>query len=116
MCPVHYHGETQEEDSNVTSKASYNSDTKPSYSMDKIQTVIKPLGMGEYFSTIQYNNSDDAILAWENSHVNIVEAEVESEVEPPYQTNSEELMENLSHSYLSNFKLSKSEYKYEFRN
>ena len=34
---------------------------------------------------------------------------MQSEVEPPYQTDSEELMKNLSHSYLPNFKLSKSE-------
>ena len=109
MYPVQYHGQTQEKDSDVTSEASYNSDTEPSYSVGKIQPVIKPLGMDEYFSTFQNNDFDDAILAWENSPVNIVEVEVESKVEPPYQTDLEELMENLSHSYLPNFKLSKSE-------
>ena len=90
---VQYHGETQEEDSDVTSEASYDSDTKPPYSVGKIQLVIKPLGMGEYFSTFQNNDSDDAILTWEKSPINIVEAKVESEVEPPYQTDLEELME-----------------------
>ena len=30
---------------------------------------------------------------------------MEAEIEPPYETDSEELMENLSHSYLPNFKL-----------
>ena len=110
MYPVQYHGETQEEDSDVTFEASYDSDTEPSYSMDKIQPVIKPLGMGEYFSNFQNNDFDDAILAWENSPINIVEAEVESEVGSTYQTDSEELMENFSHSYLPNFKFNTSEY------
>ena len=91
MYSVQYHGKTQEEDSNVTSKDSYDSDTKPSYSVDKIQPVIKPLGMGGYFSNFQNNDFDDAILAWENSPINIVEAEVESKIEPPYQTDSEEI-------------------------
>ena len=109
MYPVQYHIETQEEDLDVTSDASYDSNIEPSDSVGKIQPVIKPLGMDEYFSNFQNNNSDDAILAWENSPVIIVKAEIESEIESPYQTDSEELMENLSHYYLPNFKLSKSE-------
>ena len=53
----------KKDDSNVTSEASYDSDTEPSYFVNKIQPVIKPLGMDEYFSNFQNNDSDEAILA-----------------------------------------------------
>ena len=108
MYLVQYHEETQEEDSDITFEASYDFDIEPSYYVGKSLLIIKPLGMGEYFTNFENNDSDDAILAWKNSPVNVIEAEIESEPEPPHQIDSEELMENLSHSYLPDYKISKS--------
>ena len=93
----------------MTFEASYDFDTKPTYYIDKDPPVIKHLGMDESFTNFENNDFDDAILAWENSPFNVVEAEAESKPKP-HQTDLEELMENLFHSYLPNFKISKSEY------
>ena len=59
----------------------------------------------------QIEDSDDEILAWENAPVfNITtEVEVESELEPLYIMDSDELNENLSYSYLPELQPPKNE-------
>jgi hypothetical protein len=58
--------------------------------------------MGEYNEPLNEKDSDTAILNWENSLVFGIIAEPEYEIEPPYQTDSEELIENFSYtSYLN---------------
>ena len=59
----------------------------------------------------QIEDSGDEILAWENASVfNITsEVEVESEPEPPYITDLDEMNENLSYSYLPELQPPKSE-------
>jgi hypothetical protein len=66
--------------------------------------------MGEYFQPLtMVDDSDNAILAWQNSPVLNITAEIESDQEPPYETDSEELQENMSHTYLPDFKTTKSD-------
>ena len=50
----------------------------------------------------QVEDLDDEILAWENAPVFNITSEVvvESDPEPPYITDSDEMNENLSYSYL----------------
>jgi hypothetical protein len=76
--------------------------------ISKEQPTFKRIGMGEYVQLFKEEDSDDAILDWENSLVFMVTAEQESDVEPPYQTDSEELIENMSHAYLPDLKPPKS--------
>ena len=47
-------------------------------------------------------------LNWENSPLFGITVEPESEDEPPYQTDSDELLENLSHTSLPKLRTSKS--------
>ena len=66
----------------------------------------------------QVEDSDDEILAWENAPVfNITsKVEVESDLEPPYITDSDEMNKNLSYSYLLELQPPKSECGNEFEN
>ena len=62
--------------------------------------LFKSLSPGEYFiSKNQIEDLDNEILAWENASVfNITtEVEVESEIEPLYITDLDEINENLSY-------------------
>jgi hypothetical protein len=66
--------------------------------------------MGEYFQPLtMIDDSDNAILAWQNSPALSITTEIESEPEPPYETNFEELQENMSHTYLLDFIATKSD-------
>ena len=64
--------------------------------------------MGEYIGSLNEEDSDDAILNWENSLVFGIIVESESEIKPPYQTDSDEFIENLSHTSLPKLRTSKS--------
>jgi hypothetical protein len=64
-----YRGETQEDDTNITSDNSYDWDSKGER-YEPIKHVVTTsksyycLGLGEYFTTlVDPNDSDDAILA-----------------------------------------------------
>jgi hypothetical protein len=47
--------------------------------------------MGEYFQPLtMVDDSDNAVLAWQNSPVLNITAEIESDLEPPYETDSED--------------------------
>ena len=102
-----YHGETQDEESEETSDDSYGSEKETTNYITRERPLFKSISPGEYFmSKNQIEDSDDEILAWKNAPVfNITsEVEVESEPEPPYISESDEMNENLSHSYLPKFK------------
>ena len=112
MYPTQYHGETQNEESKETLDDPYDSKRETTNYITRERPFFKSLSPGEYFmSKNQIEDSDDEILAWENALVfNIViEVEVESELEPLYITDSNELNENLSYSYLPELQPSKSE-------
>jgi hypothetical protein len=88
MYPPIYRGETQEEDTNVTSKNSYDSDSEGEIyePIKNVTTYPKPyhcLGLGEYFTPlVDPNDSDDAILAWQQSEVHNISIQEDSELEP----------------------------------
>jgi hypothetical protein len=107
MYLTNYQGETQEEESEFTLGNSYeNSESTNLVNRDH----FKPIGMGEYFQSLtMVDDSDNAIFAWQNSPVLNITTEIESEQEPPYETDSEELQENISHTYLPDFKATKSD-------
>jgi aconitase A len=66
--------------------------------------------MGEYFQPLTIaDDSDAAILAWQNSPGLNIASEIKSKIEPPFETDSEELQENMSHTYLPDFKAPKND-------
>jgi hypothetical protein len=71
MYPPIYRGETQEDDTNVTSDNSYDSDSEremyePIKHVASNSKSYRCLGLGEYFTPlVDPNDSDDAILAWQ---------------------------------------------------
>jgi hypothetical protein len=71
MYPPIYRGETQEDDTNVTSDNSYDSDLEremyePIKHVASNSKSYRCLGLGEYFTPlVDPNDSDDAILAWQ---------------------------------------------------
>jgi hypothetical protein len=75
MYPPIYRGKTQEDNTNVTSDNSYDSNLeREMYEPIKhVATTSKSyhcLGVGEYFiPLVDPNDSDDAILAWQQSEV-----------------------------------------------
>jgi hypothetical protein len=75
MYPPIYREETQEDDTNVTSDNSYDSDSEGEMyePIKHVATTSKSyqcLGLGEYFTLlVDPNDSDDAILAWQKSEV-----------------------------------------------
>jgi hypothetical protein len=96
MYPPIYRGEIQEEDTNVTSDNSYDSDSEGEM-YEPIKHVAfnsKPyhcLGPGEYFtSLIDPNDSDDAILAWQQSEVCNIRIQEGSELELEFESDSKE--------------------------
>ena len=112
MYPIQYHGETQDEESEETSDDSYGSEKESTNFITRERPLFKSLSPGEYFmSKNQVEDLDDEILAWENAPVfNITsEVEVESDPESPYITDSDEMNENLSYSYLPELQPPKSE-------
>jgi hypothetical protein len=108
MYPTPYHGETQEEDTEVTTSNTYGSESESTKLITREHPTFKNIGLGEYIEPLNEEDSDTAILNWENSPVFGIIAEPESEIEPPYQTDSEELIGNLSHTSLPKLKTSKS--------
>ena len=108
MYPTQYHGETQEEDTEVTTSNICGSKSESTKLIIREQPTFKNIGQGEYIELLNEEDSDTIILNWKNSLVFGITAEPESEIEPPYQTHSEELIENLSHTSLSNLKTFKS--------
>ena len=112
MYPTQYHGETQNEESEETSDDPYDSERETTNYITQERPLFKSLSPGEYFmSKNQIEDSEDEILAWENALVfNITsEVEVESKPEPLYITDSDEMNENLSYSYLPELQPPKSE-------
>jgi hypothetical protein len=75
MYPTQYHGETQEENTNVTTSNTYWSENESTKMISKEQPTFKRIGMGEYVQLFKEEDSDDAILDWENSPVFMVTAE-----------------------------------------
>ena len=97
MYPPIYKRETQEEDTNVTSKNSYdsNSDGERYEPIKHVAIHSKPyhcLGPSEYFiPLIDPNNSNDAILAWQQLEVCNISIQEGSKLEPKLESNSKEL-------------------------
>ena len=108
MYPTPYHGEIQEEDTEVTTSNTYGSESESTKLVAKEQPTFKSIGLGEYIVSLNEDNLDDAILNWENSPVFGITIKPESEDELPYQTDSEELIENLSHASLPKLRTPKS--------
>jgi hypothetical protein len=108
MYPTKYHGKTQEEDTEVTTNNTYGSESESTKIINSKQPMFKCIGLGEYIQPFEEEDSDAAILKWENSPIFIVTVEQESEPEPLYQTDSKELIENLSHARLPDLKPPKS--------
>ena len=107
MYPTFYQGETQEEKIEFTYGNSY----KDSESTNRVnKDHFKPIGMEEYFQPLtMVDDFDNAILAWKNSPILNITVEIESDQEPSYETNYEELQENMSHTSLPDFKATKSD-------
>jgi hypothetical protein len=103
-----YHGETQEEDTEVTTSNTYVSESESTKLITREHPTFKSIGLGEYNEPLTEEDSDTAILNWENSPVFGIIAESESETKPPYQTDSEELIENFSYTSLPKLKTPKS--------
>jgi hypothetical protein len=99
--PPIYRRETQEEDTNVTSENSYDSDSEGEMyePIKHVTTYPKPyhcLGLGEYFTPlVDPNDSDDAILAWQQSEVHNISIQEDSELEPELESDSKEMEEFL---------------------
>ena len=98
MYPPIYREETQEEDTNVTSDNSYDSDSEgemyePIKYVASNSTPYTCLGPSEYFTPlVDPNDSDNAILAWQQSVYNISIQEG-SELEPECAFDFKELEE-----------------------
>ena len=96
LYPTTYHGETQEEGTSVTSENPSENDGE-SNEEEQTQKVTKELpyksiGLGEYFIPLaNIDDSDDAILAWENSKVLNVSVENNSELEPELPSDNQEM-------------------------
>jgi hypothetical protein len=97
MYPPIYRGETQEEDTNITSDNSYDSDSeREMYEPIKhVASNLKSyqcLGLDEYFTPlVDPNDSDNAILAWQQSEVCNISIQEDSEPEPEFESDSKEL-------------------------
>ena len=103
MYPTQYHGETQNEESKETSDDPYDYERETTNYITRERPLFQSLSPMEYFmSKNQIEDSDDEILAWENAPVFNITSEVEVESEPKslYITDSNEMNENLSYSYL----------------
>jgi hypothetical protein len=108
MYPTKYHGETQDEDTDVTTSNTYGFESESTKIVNNEQPMFKCIGLGEYIQPIEEEDSDAAILKWENSPVFIITTEQEFEPESPYQKDSEELIENMAHARLPDLKPPKS--------
>ena len=108
MYPTPYHGEIQEEDTEVTTSNTHGSESESTKLVAKEQPTFKSIGLGEYIVPLNEDDSDDAILNWENSLIFGIITEPEYEDEPPYQTDSEEFIENLFHASLPKLRIPKS--------
>jgi hypothetical protein len=101
MYPPIYRGEIQEEDTNVTSDNSYDSDSEgkryePIKHVASNSKTYHSLGPGEYFTPlIDPNDSNDAILAWQQSEVCNISIQEDSELELECESDSKELEELL---------------------
>ena len=62
MCPTPYHGETQEEDIEVTTSNTYGSESESTKLVTKEQPTFKSIGLGEYIGPLNEEDSDDAIF------------------------------------------------------
>jgi hypothetical protein len=103
LYPTFYHGETQEEDSNITSKNPSDTD-EGSSGEEQTQTVSKELpyrcvGLGDYFIPLNnIDDLDDAILARENSEVLNISIAESSELEPEQPSDTQELVDLFAYS------------------
>jgi hypothetical protein len=107
MYPTPYHGKTQEEDTEVTTSNTYGSESESTKLITREYPAFKSIGLGEYNEPLTEEDSDTAILNWENSPVFGIIAETESQPEPPYQTDSEELIKKFSYTSLPKLKTPK---------
>jgi hypothetical protein len=107
MYPTPYHGKTQEEDTEVTTSNTYGSESESTKLITREYPSFKSIGLGEYNEPLTEEDSDTAILNWENSPVFGIIAETESQPEPPYQTDSEELIKKFSYTSLPKLKTPK---------
>ena len=108
MYLIQYHGKTQEEDTKVTTSNTYGLESESTKLITRKQPTFKSIGLGEYIELLNDEDSDATILNWENFPIFGITTEPKSKIEPPYQIDSEELIENLSHTSLPNLKTSKS--------
>jgi hypothetical protein len=97
MYPPIYRGKTQEDDTNVTFDNSYDSDSEgemyePIKHVASNSKSYQCLGLDEYFTpSVDPNDSDDAILAWQQSEVYNISIQEDSEPEPKFESDSKEL-------------------------
>jgi hypothetical protein len=97
MCPPIYRGKTQEDNTNVTSDNSYDSDSEEEMyePIKHVATTSKSyqrLGLGEYFILlVDPNDSDDAILAWQQSEVCNISIQEDSKPESEFESDSKKL-------------------------
>ena len=94
MYPIPYHRETQEEDIEVTTSNTYGSKSESTKLRTRKQPTFKSIGLSEYIESLNEEDSDVAILNWKNFPVFGITVELELKIEPPYQTDSKELIEN----------------------
>jgi hypothetical protein len=92
----------------VTINNTYGSESESTKMISKDQPTFKSIGLGEYIQPFKKEDSNDAILNWENSPVLMITTEQEFEEEPSYQTDFEKLIENMSHVDLLDIKPPKS--------
>ena len=87
LYPSNYHGETQEEETSITSEIqsetrSEESEIEPIQKVNK-ELLYKNMGLDQYFIPLAHvDDSDDAILAWENLEVLNIEIESTTDLEP----------------------------------
>jgi hypothetical protein len=108
MYPTPYHGETQDEATKVTNSNTYGSESESTKLITKEQPTFKSIGLGEYIAPLIEEDSDIALLNWKKSPVYGINVSPDSELEPPYQTDSEEFIDQLSHVSLPNLKITNS--------
>jgi hypothetical protein len=72
MYPTKYHGETQDEDTNVTTSNTYGSESESTKIVNNEQPMFKCIGLRKYIQPIEEEYSNAAILKWENSLVFII--------------------------------------------
>jgi hypothetical protein len=103
LYPTKYRGETQDDDSGITTENqsetdSEESEIEPTQKVNK-EIPYKSMGLGQYFTPlVNIDDSDDAILAWENSEVLNINIDKNSDLEPELQSDAQEIEDLLAFS------------------